>query len=80
MSTAELKNSLHKMVVETDDPDILKQVAALFASLLGEKDWWDLLSEEEKKKIQLGAVEAEKKEVTPYSKVKEKAKDMLSGQ
>ncbi len=42
------------MVVETNDPDILAQIAALFASQRGEEDWWDTLSEGEKKRIEAG--------------------------
>ena len=48
MSALELKNNLLRMVIETDDPLLLKQVIALFATLRQEKDWWDLLSDAEK--------------------------------
>ena len=77
MSVAEIKNNLHRMVVETDDPEILAQIAALFASLLGEQDWWDLLSNEEKKKIELGEEDSEAGRSAPYSQVKERVKDIL---
>ncbi len=77
MSVAGLKNNLHRMVVETDDPEILAQMAALFASLLGEEDWWDSLSNEEKKKIELGEADSEAGRTVPYSQVKEKTKGML---
>jgi hypothetical protein len=33
MSTAEIKNVLHRMVVETENREILEQIAALFANL-----------------------------------------------
>lgn len=33
MNVAELKNSIHKMVVETDDPVILLEINALFDAL-----------------------------------------------
>lgn len=77
MSIAELKNDLHRMVVETDNPQILLQIAAFFASLRGEGDWWDSLSEEEKQKIEIGVANAEKGEVIPYTKVREKVKSIL---
>ncbi|MCB0598417.1 MAG: hypothetical protein H6557_08625 [Lewinellaceae bacterium] len=77
MSVAEIKNNLHRMVVETDDPEILAQIAALFASLLGEQDWWDFLSNEEKKKIERGEADAEAGRTAPYSQVKERVKDIL---
>ena len=77
MSVAEIKNNLHRMVVETDDPEILAQIAALFASLHGEHDWWDILSTEEKKKIERGEADAEAGRTAPYSQVKERVKDIL---
>ena len=77
MSVAELKNDLHRMIVETDDPEILAQIAALFASLLGEADWWDSLSNEEKQRIEQGAADARAGQTVPYSQVKEKAKGIL---
>lgn len=77
MSVAELKNDLHRMVVETNDPDILAQIAALFASLLGEEDWWNSLSYDEKQKIELGMADTEANRTIPYNKVKEKTKEIL---
>jgi len=77
MSVAELKNNLHRMVVETDDPEILAQIAALFASLLGETDWWDSLSNEEKQRIEQGEADADAGRTVPYAQVKEKAKGIL---
>lgn len=77
MSVAELKNNLHRMVVETEDPEILAQIAALFASLLGEGDWWDSLSNEEKQRIEQGKADAGAGQTVPYSQVKGKAKGIL---
>ena len=77
MSVAELKNDLHRMVVETNDPDVLAQIAALFASLLGEEDWWNSLSYEEKQKIELGMADAEADRTVSYNEVKEKTKEIL---
>lgn len=65
------------MVVETNDPDILAQIAALFASLLGEEDWWDSLSYEEKQKIELGMADAAASRNVPYDEVKAKTKEIL---
>lgn len=77
MSVAELKNDLHRMVVETNDPDILAQISALFASLLGEEDWWNSLSDDEKQKIELGMADATAGRTAPYDVVKEKTKEIL---
>ena len=77
MSVAELKNDLHRMVVETDDPSILAQIAGLFAALLGEKDWWDSLSEIEKQRIESGMADVEAERTVPHSEVKRKVKEIL---
>jgi hypothetical protein len=45
MSVAELKNDLHKMVVETDDILALQQIKQYFQSLIDDKyDWWNDLT------------------------------------
>ncbi|MGB3947351.1 MAG: hypothetical protein WBM13_05175 [Bacteroidia bacterium] len=57
MSTAELKNYLHQLIVETDDTSVLKKVKTYFASLKKENetsDWWDKISDAEKKAIKNG--------------------------
>ena len=53
-SIADLKNDLHRMVVDTDDPEILEQIAFLFAAMRGDKSLWDTLSEAEQQEIQKG--------------------------
>jgi predicted transcriptional regulator len=77
MSVAELKNNLHRMVVETNDPDILAQISALFASLLGEEDWWVSLSTEEKQSIELGMADAEAGRTVSFNKIRDKVKKVL---
>jgi hypothetical protein len=52
---SEVKNVLHKLVVETDDVSILSKVEAYFYTLKNkETDWWDSLSESDIKSIELG--------------------------
>ncbi len=80
MSTLQLKESLHKMVVETDDPLILEQVAALFAALRQDEDWWDLISETEKRKIEIGMAQAAARQIVPHEMVREEAKRILKGE
>lgn len=54
-TAAILKNELHRLVVETDNAEVLSQVKSIFeALLLGEEDWWDTLSEKEKTQVQKG--------------------------
>jgi methionine synthase II (cobalamin-independent) len=54
MTTAELKNDLHRMIVETQDSTVLEQISNYFAFIIEEKQQWDLLSNAEKKQIELG--------------------------
>lgn len=45
ITTAEIKNYLHKLIVETDDENVLNKVQAFFFKLKGENvDWWDTIS------------------------------------
>lgn len=78
MSTSDLKNNLHRMVVETDDPVILEQIAAMFAALRDEEvDWWDMISEEEKGKIEIGTVQALEGKVVSWETVQQKARQKI---
>lgn len=55
MNTAELKNFLHKFIVETNDDNVLTQAAEYFRNLRTKNtDWWDELSEESKQAIEIG--------------------------
>ncbi|MEZ4931372.1 MAG: hypothetical protein R2788_04475 [Saprospiraceae bacterium] len=62
MSTAELKNDLHRLIVETDDINILQKIQAIFNSFIkGEEnnDWWDTISDQEKSSIKKGIEQLE---------------------
>ncbi len=62
------------MVDNTDDPLILKEIAALFATLREEGgDWWDLIPEAEKEKIELGRAQASAGQTMPHEVVRAKA-------
>lgn len=56
---AEIKNNIHRLVVETDDPEVLDKVQAYFLSLQQNStlDWWDFISEKEKELIERGLVQ-----------------------
>ena len=78
MSTAELKNSLHRMIVETDDPEILGQIAGLFAILKGEDNWWDTITDEERHKIEQGIKDVENDHLIPYPETRKKVNSILN--
>jgi len=66
------------MVDETNDPLILKEIAALFAALREEGgDWWDLISDEEKEKIELGRAQAAAGQTVPHEVVRAKAQRII---
>ncbi len=55
MNTSELKNDLHKFIVETNDITILSKVKEYVSSLRKESsDWWDEMTEEDKSSVQRG--------------------------
>jgi len=73
MNTAELKSEIHRLVVETEDLDILEKVKLYFTGLTsGNDDWWETISEQEKTLINKGLEDVEAGRLVPYSEVKEK--------
>lgn len=77
-STAEMKNYLHKLIVETDDENILNKVQAYFTTLKSKNiDWWDTISDQEKEDINIGLQQLENGEGIPHEEVKRKADKLL---
>lgn len=67
MNTAEIKNSLHKLIVETNDVDVLTQMKEYFKQLKSKKvDWWDELSNNEKEAIDTGIKQADEGKLIPH--------------
>ncbi|MEX1192130.1 MAG: hypothetical protein WEA99_09165 [Brumimicrobium sp.] len=55
MNTAELKNQLHKLIVETDDLDVLTKIQSYIRQLKTKNsDWWDEIGAESKASIERG--------------------------
>ena len=80
-SKEEIKNYLHKLVVETEDESILSRVEAYFVTLKGEKtDWWDTISDQEKQAIQTGKEQLENLEGIPDEEVRRKVDHLLGRQ
>jgi predicted transcriptional regulator len=77
-NTAELKNHLHKLIVETDDESILSKVQAYFNTLKGKNiDWWDTISDQEKDAINIGLRQLENGEGIQHEEVRKKADKIL---
>jgi len=71
MSVAEIKNDLHKMVVETDDIIALQQIKQYFQSLIdGDFDWWNELNSNEKKLIKTGTEQFDKGQKITHGKMR----------
>lgn len=79
MSTAELKSYLHQLVVETNDVSVLNKVKAYFSTLRKGKevDWWDTITEEEKRAIEIGVEQLKKGQGIPHKTVRKKVDAFL---
>jgi hypothetical protein len=78
-STADIKNYLHKLIVETDDINVLSKVQAYFTTLKSKNvDWWDTISEQEKDAVNTGLKQLENGEGIPNKEVKRKVDKLLS--
>lgn len=78
MTTAEIKNNLHRMVVETEDRLILEQIALLFASLREERNWADTISQEENAIIEKGRKDMTEGKTVTRSEVQAETRKILS--
>ncbi len=77
-NTAEIKNYLHKLIVETDDESILSKVQAYFTTLKSKNvDWWETISDQEKEAINRGLEHLENGEGIPHEEVKRKVDKLL---
>ncbi|MFP4026138.1 MAG: hypothetical protein ACLFVR_16575 [Thiohalospira sp.] len=77
-SKSEIKNYLHKLIVETDDESILSKVQAYFTTLKTKNvDWWDTISDQEKETINIGLQQLENGEGIPHEEVKRKVDKLL---
>ena len=78
MNTAELKSDLHRLIVETNDINVLFDIRQYFLQLKAKDvDWWDLISNEQKESIQKGIEQLEKGEGITHQKVRKKVNKLL---
>ena len=71
MSSAELKSELHKLIVETEDINLLNQIKSFIKSLRSSKssDWWDEIPTEVQQAIDKSVEQADKGEVISHEEV-----------
>ncbi len=73
MNTAELKNHLHQLIVETNDKDILKQIQAYFSQLKAKNtDWYHQLSQKTKEEIEISLQQAKNGEGIPNNEARKR--------
>lgn len=77
-TTAEIKNYIHQLVVETNDVNILTQIAEAFKQLKSKNaDWWDELTEKQKEDIQTSRKQILEGKGIPHSEVQKEVDKLL---
>ena len=77
LTVDQIKNDLHRLVVETDDTELLARVKVFFISLKKGTDWWDELTEEEISLIEEGERQLDAGETVPHEEVRAKVEAKL---
>ncbi len=78
MNTAELKSDLHRLIVETNDIDILFAIRQYLLQLQNkEADWWDTITDEQKSSIQTGIEQLNQGERISHQEVRQKINNLL---
>ena len=71
MNTAELKNHLHKLIVDTNDIEVLTKIESYFSRLkTKDGDWWDELSESSKRDVEEGIKQADNDELIDHKEAR----------
>ncbi len=64
------KLELVKLILDIEDKSVLKNIKQLVTA--SKKDWWDEISEAERKAIKEGIAQADRGEVVPHKEVMKK--------
>jgi predicted transcriptional regulator len=72
------KEILLDWISNLEDESIIEKLKMIRENLLNFKDWWDELSDEQKRSIEQGLKDAEEGRVVPYEQVKEEVKKWLT--
>jgi len=76
---AELKNNLHRLIVETDNQSVLQYVEDIFKSMAAAKgDWWDELSEQDKSSVNRGLQQLNDGAVSRHDEVMDRVNALLA--
>jgi hypothetical protein len=78
LAVSEIKNNLHRLIVETDDVNVLEKVQEYFGILKGNQvDWWDTLSANEVASVERGLHQLDNGQRIPHEQVRQKVKQLL---
>lgn len=79
MNTAELKSDLHRLIVETNDIDILFAIRQYLLQLQNkEVDWWDTITDKQKSSIQNGIDQLNQGKRISNQEVRQKINNLLN--
>ncbi len=79
MNTTQIKTNLYKLIDETDDVSVLDKIQAYFNMLLSKDvDWWDMLSDSERKNIEKGLKQLHEGKGIPHEQVRQEINKFLS--
>jgi predicted transcriptional regulator len=65
------KLELVQLIINTEKPSILQKIEDVFKK---KADWWDEISEDERKSIEKGLAEADRGELIPHEQVMKELK------
>lgn len=75
MNVLELKSDLHHLIDKINDKSILNAVRTILSKQAEKStDWWDEISEAEKKSIEQGLAEADRGKFIPHEEVMKEVK------
>ena len=79
MTTTEIKTNLYRLIDETDDLSVLDKIQAYFNMLLTKNtDWWDILSDNDKKKIETGLKQLNDGKGIPHTQARKEIDKFLT--
>ncbi len=79
-TVAEIKNDLHRLVVETEEQEILIQIRFIFEQMKErdtQTDWYEILTLEQKKSLELGRQQLAVGQRLPHAEVRKEINQRL---
>ena len=77
MSVLELKNDLHRLVVNTEDEVILENVRAYVLNLPSHEDWWDKLRDTQQQLVNESIKQLDNGQTYTHQAVRERISKLL---